>query len=112
MIKKLAALCCIAVAMGTIVGAGPATAKTTTDPASVWVSVGGHAEALAAPTDRCSYSVNYEQRIVVDGESDMMQVAFVVPPGRYEAIAYDTCDGYIVYAFGACLCNFVFVKAS
>ncbi len=111
MIKRLAALCCIALSMATVPGASPATAKTTSDPGSVWVSVGGHAEPIA-PTFRCSHSANYEQRIVVDGESDMMQVASVVWPGRYEAIVYDICDGYIVYAFGSCLCNFVFVKSS
>ncbi|MBA2281536.1 MAG: hypothetical protein H0W25_09930 [Acidimicrobiia bacterium] len=109
MLKKLVTLSCIALAVPTVAGASPATAKPTSGPASVWVSVGGHSQAIVSP-DRCSYNFDYEQRIVVDGESAMMQVASVVPPGRYQAFAYDTCDGYIVYAFGSCACYYVFVK--
>ena len=109
MLRKFAILWLLAVTVITFAQADPAGAKPSD---AAHVAVGNRWQA--SPTELCSgaYSFNYRQRITVGGESTMAPVEAVAPPGRYEAILVNTCDGYDIYEFGSCLCQIVAVKSS
>lgn len=109
MLRKVATVWLMASTVATFACANPASAKPSD---AAHVSVGNRWEAI--PTSLCSgaYVFNYRQRITLDGESTMAPVESVAPPGRYEAILVNRCDGYDIYEFGSCLCLIVAVKSS
>ncbi len=109
MLRKVATLSCMALAVATFSGANPAGAKPS---ATVHVSVAAQWEPIATLFLCSDYGFNYRQRITIDGDSMMAPVASVAPPGHYEAILWDTCDGYDIYAFDSCLCQLVAVESS
>ena len=109
MIRRRAALWCIAVAAAMSFGASPAGARPANDASGLRVSVGAHWEPVSETI--CETTLSYRQRIVVDGQSAMMLVPFVVAPGHYDnGVLYGSCDGYTVYAFGDCQCQYAFMR--
>ena len=109
MLRRVATVGLMALTVATLAYANPASA-TPSDAAHV--SVGNRWQATSIDLCSGAYFFNYTQRITVDGESTMAPVESVAPPGRYEAILVNSCDGYDIYEFGLCLCLIVAVKSS
>lgn len=109
MLRKVATFWLLALAVATFADANPASAKPS---GSAHVSVGNRWQASSIDLCSGAYSFSYTQRITVDGESTMAPVESLAPPGRYEAVLVNSCDGYDMYAFGSCGCLIVAVKLS